>query len=94
MTSIDLFPRCPSCDALLDDSRSLKDRMHKPTPDSFSICAYCAAVLRFNEDLSLRTTTSADLDELDPETRSLVERAAARIKLMPLPTPARRRLRD
>lgn len=54
---------CPECNEKLDAATETIRKGRKPGPGDFSVCAYCAAVLRFDESLRLRTTTIAERSE-------------------------------
>lgn len=63
--------KCPSCNGELsaatnavtyDDSPS-----STPTKGDITFCIYCAEVLVFNEDLTVREFRKEDLDKLSPD---------------------------
>lgn len=58
--------RCTGCDKVLDGATNTGQAAAPPKPGDFSVCAYCAAILRF-EAGALREATASDLDELEPE---------------------------
>lgn len=80
---------CPVCHHLLDgltlatlDGRSARVEGDDYTPDSdcFSICVYCASMLRFVDDHTLRKATPDDLVELlnaDPKIFDLLHKMAS-----------------
>ncbi len=78
--------RCPSCKALLDVATTLGPR--RPKPNDITVCGFCAVLLVFEEDLSVRLMTPTEIEEFrkaDPEGykqlrafRSVVEQMAAR----------------
>lgn len=82
-------PRCPVCrkpvvtDMMLGDATDEQRRFQMPTPDDFSVCAHCATVLHFYEDmdgtLQLRRATMSELAAL-PEGNT-VWRAQAAVRL-------------
>lgn len=54
--------RCPACEAPLDAGfTSEEDR--RPVEGDYTVCLYCTAVLRFNENHSLRLATSEEVEE-------------------------------
>lgn len=71
---------CPSCGTVIDSH----SHPHKtPKPGDFTICAYCASVLRYGGGLVLLAATEADLADLDEEDRRVVASTVARVRLLP-----------
>lgn len=70
-------PRCPACGALLDGFTSVALDGATPTPGSPTVCAYCATLLVYGDDLHPRFPSDAELIEalLMPEVE--IARAAA-----------------
>lgn len=64
---------CPYCGAALSGATHAGEA--SPTPNSVSICAYCAKVSIFGDDLMLRVLTEAEAAQIEtaPEFRRLVE---------------------
>lgn len=72
--------RCPTCDHLLDAHRSVDDD-RTPAPGDLSLCAYCSAVLAFDEARPVfRLATAAELADLDVESRAALERAQHQVR--------------
>jgi hypothetical protein len=44
---------CPNCGKQLDAATSCYGAKEKPHSGDFSVCLYCAAILRFGDDLNL-----------------------------------------
>lgn len=64
---------CPSCGGRLDAATAAvsPDDGPAPTPEpgDLTFCIYCAEVLLFNEDMTVRAATKADLEPLDIPTQ-------------------------
>lgn len=58
--------RCPKCQAKLTGATDPSSQA-APAPDDLSVCAYCGALLIFNNDLTLREALRDDLASLTPE---------------------------
>lgn len=55
--------RCPRCSAQLTGALNPTSE-DDPSADDLSVCTYCAAVLVFNHDLTLRPATPEELQSL------------------------------
>lgn len=67
---------CPNCGKTLDAATACEgDR--KPAPGDFTVCIYCAIILRFDNDMNLREVTKEELAafaiENTHEARLLIE---------------------
>jgi hypothetical protein len=60
---------CPSCNAPGDGATNLDSENVEPEAGDFSICAYCATVLEFDENLKSQVYPLEKLLELPDETR-------------------------
>lgn len=67
ITTLTKSNHCPSCNKHLDAASGLTDSDISPKEGDFSICAYCGAVLRFRQELTVELATEEDLDEIDDE---------------------------
>ena len=67
---------CPSCGKLLD-ATSGADHDEEPEPGDYSVCIYCAATLRFGDDLAL---VSVSIDDVHPSARKQLADAAQTVK--------------
>ena len=54
---------CPECNKKLDAATGV-DHDSRPEPNDVTVCLYCATVLQFNDDLTLRSTTDAERFQL------------------------------
>src|SRR5574340_772497 len=54
--------QCPVCKKNLDAASATVNR--GPRPGDFSICLYCQAWLRYNDDLSLRLLNEEDIKKI------------------------------
>lgn len=88
MVTRELFPRCPSCAALVDDATGLGNGKRQPSPGDITVCCYCAIVLVVTETHGFRRAEPAELDELEGSKRELLERAVALLKRKPFPKPS------
>lgn len=78
---------CPECGKvadlasgfLVDDDDDLRSD-DRPQPGSFTICAGCAAVLRFTENMRMRSATEEDFEGATIEFVSAIARVASIIK--------------
>jgi len=74
---------CPRCGKVMDAATNLMDKT-APQGGDFSVCIYCAAVLRFTDDLDLRKATGDELAMLldrQPEAFSLLIRVKVAARL-------------
>jgi hypothetical protein len=62
---------CPVCKAELDASDGLPGE--RPSPGDYSICCYCAAILRFGEGLELTAMSPSDMAALPVADREELE---------------------
>lgn len=51
---------CPECGKNLD----VTEGTGKPKPGDFTLCAYCASVNTFDEDLKIRALTDEEVEEV------------------------------
>ena len=58
--------RCPKCREQLTGA-SNPFGTASPEADDLTVCAYCSAVLVFNNDLTLREAKAEDIATLEPE---------------------------
>lgn len=56
--------RCPQCAAEMTGATDPQNEDSAPSPGDFSVCLYCAAVLCFNDDMTVRDAADEDLDDL------------------------------
>lgn len=67
---------CPDCKNLLSAATNIgSDESIQPKPNDLTICVYCASILIYNKDFSLRRATDSDLDSLDASTLSSLQKA-------------------
>ena len=52
-------PLCPFCQKILNEVTNLSSE-NKPYPNAFTVCYYCARILVFNDDMTLRRPTTED----------------------------------
>ena len=65
---------CPTCKLKLDATTCVEDVTRSPSPEDVTFCIDCAEFLTFNEDMSLRKVTKADMAKFsDEETKSFQE---------------------
>jgi hypothetical protein len=57
--------RCPACDRGVDAATSAEGLDATPKDGDFSICAYCASLLIFRADQTLRTATEHEIEEFN-----------------------------
>ncbi len=55
---------CPICHALLDDAESITEGNNTPSEGDFTVCLYCAGILRYTEKILLCKVNPEDLAEL------------------------------
>lgn len=65
---------CPVCKHKIDRASETMEGGREPKGGDFSVCIYCTAFLRFEDDMTLRKATQADMDELPPEARQTMAR--------------------
>jgi hypothetical protein len=58
---------CPRCQKQLTGASDPTGDA-TPSPDDLSVCAYCGALLVFNNDLTVREATRDDVAKLEPMT--------------------------
>jgi RNase P subunit RPR2 len=67
---------CPDCKNLLSAATSIEsDESTQPRPNDLTICIYCASILIYNKDFSLRRATESDLDSLSADTLASLQKA-------------------
>ena len=71
---------CPSCGTRIDAASSLCEGSPAPVPGDITICIDCAAVMRFDKDLTVRLTSPAELRALHPDTQRDLARAQRAIR--------------
>jgi hypothetical protein len=54
-------PRCPGCQTILDGFTSVSENSPSPEPGSLTMCVYCRRLLIFTEGLALRFATGAEV---------------------------------
>lgn len=71
---------CPHCRRGLDGATELESGGGLPKPNDITLCAYCATVLVFNHDLTLRPAGGDDLSELSPAQAETVKQAESALR--------------
>lgn len=71
---------CPQCGKLINGAISIDSSVAKPRSGDFSICVFCAQMLRFDDNLKLIELTQNEFNKLDNETKQTVESAIKFIK--------------
>lgn len=59
---------CPTCAAPFDAHTCMNHPASHPSPGSITVCIYCANVLVFGDNLTLRELSFDDLAELPEQT--------------------------
>lgn len=58
--------RCPNCRSVSDcASPMFSKQVHRPRPGDFSLCAHCATLLVFDENLKLREPTEKETASIE-----------------------------
>lgn len=70
---------CPSCGKTIDALSRLKDDDIRPKPGDVTVCLDCAAVLVVNHDLTVRSPTPGELDDMATDQELLKVREAIRL---------------
>lgn len=73
--------RCPTCAADLSGATSTEGD-NTPSAGDLSVCAYCAALLVFRADLTLREIDLDELAALDDEELTKLGRAQAMVRYL------------
>ena len=58
---------CPACGKLLDAASSIMDSERGPRNGDYTVCLYCAAILRYTKSMNLAPVTSDEILELRNE---------------------------
>ena len=58
---------CPKCFTILSAATNMDDENLRPKPGDVTVCLYCAEVLVFNEDLTLRRPLAGEIEDPDGE---------------------------
>jgi len=66
---------CPECNRQLDDAMETSGCDVRPSPGDLTVCAYCAALLEYNDDYSLKTFTKERFNKLDKRDRIMLVKA-------------------
>lgn len=74
---------CPVCNALLNMATSVTGNV-APEPGDFSVCVFCAAILRFEEGLKYVEAKTEDLSLLDEESKAVLLKAHQYFKAKPI----------
>jgi RNase P subunit RPR2 len=53
---------CPNCNYNLEAATAARGK-DEPRPDDYSVCFNCGAVLRFNQDMTVRLCLDKDVEE-------------------------------
>lgn len=61
--SMKVESRCPSCGKQHTAARNALDENHTPEPGDWTVCWYCANVLRFTEDYGTRIPSLEEIAE-------------------------------
>jgi hypothetical protein len=73
--------RCPACN--VDISAASDPRNERsPKANDYSLCIHCAAVLIFNDDLTLRIATANDMAEMSDDGHASIGRYQQAILMM------------
>ena len=78
-------PTCPACGKLVDGVTHLGNA--KPSPEDFTICLYCLAVLRFTEKMQLCLHQGPVPEELRSELARVMVITQSTRKIMKLDRP-------
>lgn len=70
---------CPGCGKSLDASTAIHGDL-QPIPGDYSVCIYCTLFMVYEDDLTLRRLTNAELRRMLPEDRRQLEAAAAAVR--------------
>lgn len=71
--------RCKKCGATLSGVEEQFGDTRPPRKGDLTICVKCAAILQFEEDLSLSLATAKDLEELKPDEAEALQAARQRV---------------
>lgn len=78
---------CPKCKRVLDAYTCASPDLGEPDADEvhantgdLTVCRYCATILIFNHDQSLRCASDEEMAELDADLRQEVMRIQAAVK--------------
>ncbi len=68
---------CPVCKVKLDAAMetSCADETIQPRPDDYTVCAYCASFLVYENDMSLRVLTQDEIGDMPSDIRSMLTQA-------------------
>ena len=70
---------CPTCGYVMNDATPISDPGASASEGDFLVCAQCGQVMRFTDDLTLRTCRP---EELDDRNRELLLDASAHFALL------------
>lgn len=67
---------CCGCGKVLDAATPVdqSDGEHDPTPGSYTVCAYCATLMVYDQDLSLRSLSPEELADMPLDLRVQIQR--------------------
>jgi len=87
MTDTRLKPnKCPTCGRILDATTSVQGEQ-TPSPNDISICMYCAALLIFNDDMTLRKCPYHIIETFPPDIILKIAKATVLILMTKKPSP-------
>ena len=69
-----LLPRhgCPVCQRAIDAATAVQGDGH-PKPSDLTICAYCASILEFDDEMRPRQASASTLAVMDTETAQKID---------------------
>lgn len=71
---------CPNCRRAVDSATNVDDDSLKPVPGDLSCCIGCAAVLTYQDDMTVRELTPEEFLALSADNRTELARMAAAVK--------------
>jgi hypothetical protein len=66
--------KCPACGKVIDADTPASFETVAPQPDDFSICLFCSAWCRYNNDMTLRLAEEKDMEEMQPDQIELLSK--------------------
>lgn len=73
---------CPTCGAMLNASTNAELQETGPVPGDATLCLYCATLLLFDDDLTLRVLTTEEEAALTLDDHQRLAAARAALKLL------------
>lgn len=74
---------CPSCSYIHDALTDARGGVEKPSPGDYTVCLNCAALLTFQDDLSIKLMSEEEKQLVNPEDMVFIHKVQSTIRSLP-----------